>query len=123
MKAQRLKPENGWQAKSVDKDFTVWQKGDYIALSSVVEVEDEHLPLHEEWLISFSKFPMQVMNGEEIAACLKDFNASDFLEDNHEKGFARKFWKAVDEKYRKPCPCKDEIQIVNGDYTYSVKGK
>jgi hypothetical protein len=37
------------------------------------------------------------------------------------ENWARKFWLAVEEKYRVPCPCQDESLIVEGDYKYSVK--
>lgn len=61
------------------------------------------------------------LRDDEIIICLKDFGAEDFVEDNHEAGIARKFWLAVEERYRAPCPCQDENVIVEGDYRYSVK--
>lgn len=36
-------------------------------------------------------------------------------------GVARKFWLALDEKYRALCSCQDEKTIVEGDYRYSIK--
>ena len=120
-KPERLKPENGWTLLGVYKDYTAYQKGKFCALSSTIYISDEHLPLHWEWLISFSNMGQSRLSNQDIKRCLKDFNAESFEEDNHEKGIARKFWLAVDEKYRKPCPCKDEEVITEGDYQYSVK--
>lgn len=119
---QRRKPTGGWNLVSIEEEYTRYIKGPFMALSSVVNVYDEHLPPHLEWLISFSKINSHVApNNNEIAHLLKDFGAEDFLEDNHEPGRSRKFWLAVEEKYRVPCPCKDEKTIVEGDYEYSVK--
>ncbi len=121
MEPSRLKPQgNGWDLIAVTPDYTAFQKGSYCALSSVAFVSDEHLPPHWEWLISFSNQGQQRLNNTQIRQCLAAFQAEDFEEDNHEKGIARKFWKAVDEKYRQPCPCKDETIIAEGDYKYSI---
>lgn len=119
--ATRRIPENGWEMLGISKPYTAWQKGHMCALSSLVNVYDEHQPAHWEWLISFSNMGRKRLSNQEIAICLKDFGAMDFIEDNHEPGIARKFWLAVDEKYRVPCPCQDETVIVEGDYKYSVK--
>jgi hypothetical protein len=119
--ATRRIPENGWTLLGISKPYTAWQKGHICALSSLVNVYDEHQPAHWEWLISFSNMGRKRLSNQEIAICLKDFGAEDFMEDNHESGIARKFWLAVDEKYRVPCPCQDENVIVEGDYKYSVK--
>lgn len=118
---ERRKPTSDWTMFRVTKDWTAWQKGHYSALSSVVNVYDEHQPPHWEWLISFSNMGRKRLSNQEVALCLRDFSATDFMEDNHESGIARKFWLAVDEKYRAPCPCQDETVIVEGDYRYSVK--
>lgn len=118
---QRIIPSGGWVLVGLTPDYTAYQKGNYCALSSVVEVMDEHLPLHWEWLVSFSAVNRKRLSNAEVAQCLRDFGAGDFEEDNHERGIARKFWKAVDPQYRKPCPCKDEAVIFEGEYQYSVK--
>jgi hypothetical protein len=121
MKTHRLKPEGQWNCIGVYRNFTAFQKGDICALSSVIEVADEHLPFHEEWLISFSVLGKQRCSNKHIKEALKDFHAEDFEEDNHVRGIARKFWKAVDPQYRVPCPCKNELVITEGEYQYSVK--
>lgn len=119
---ERLKPQgNGWVLVGVTEDYTGWQNGVFCALSSVAYVHDEHTPPHWEWLISFSNMGERRLSNPAIKQCLKDFGAEDFEEDNHEIGVVRKFWKAVDPKFRKPCPCKDEVVITEGDYQYSVK--
>lgn len=117
----RKKPGEGWHIGIVTADYTQWQKGHLCALSSVVMIEDEHQPAHWEWIISFSKMGRARLTNEEIKICLKAFGAEDFEEDNHEPGIARKFWLAVDPQFRKPCPCKDEEVITEGEYQYSVK--
>jgi hypothetical protein len=119
--AERRRPENGWTMLGIERPYTRWQKGQYCALSSLVNVYDEHQPAHWEWLISFSNMGRKRLSNQEVAICLKDFGAEAFIEDNHEPGIARKFWLAVEEKYRVPCPCQDETVIVEGDYKYSVK--
>lgn len=119
---ERRKPDNsGWTMLGVTPEWTQWQCGEFFALSSMVNVYDEHQPAHWEWLISFSNMGRKLLSNEEILFCLRDFGAEDFIEDNHEPGIARKFWLSVDEKYRVPCPCQDEDVIVEGDYKYSVK--
>lgn len=119
---RRIAPQgNGWHIAQVSEQFTGYQAGQFFALSSVVFVSDEHLPPHWEYLLSFSGFGYRRLSDAEIKLCLKDFGAEDFQEDNHEPGVARKFWKAVEERYRQPCPCKDELVITEGDYQYSVK--
>jgi hypothetical protein len=120
MNAARRIPQNGWSLIGVYPEYTAWQKGAVRALSSLIEVEDEHLPLHHEWLVSFSQESRRPLNNKHIEKCLQDFGAIDFMEDNHERGIARKFWLAVDPKYRIPCPCKDEMTVNEGDYSYSV---
>ena len=117
----RRSPNANWSLQGIHKDFTAYQCGHMCALSSLVYVEDEHLPPHWEWLISFSDMGTRRLSNHDIKKCLKDFDALDFEEDNHERGVVRKFWLAVDHQYRKPCPCKDETVIVEGDYQYSVK--
>jgi len=111
----------GWKLEQIHRDYVVWRKDLFVCLSSVVYIEDEHLPPHWEWLISFSLDGMAALNDQQINKCLQDFDALNFEEDNHERGIARKFWLAIDQKYRKPCPCKDEIIITEGDYKYSQK--
>lgn len=117
---ERRKPNSNWSLLSIKPEYTAWQCGHMSALSSVVNVYDEHQPAHWEWLVSFSNMGKRRLSNQEIAICLRDFGAVDFLEDNHESGIARKFWLAVEEKYRVPCPCQDEKVIVEGDYKYSV---
>lgn len=119
---ERRKPTSGhWVLEQINKDYTVWRKGQFYCLSSVVFISDEHLPPHWEWLISFSWGGRKELNNAQIKECLTDFEALNFEEDNHERGNARKFWLAIDQKYRKPCPCKDEIIITEGEYQYSQK--
>ena len=118
----RRKPQgNGWSMIGISEEYTAWKCGEYCALSASVFLSDEHLPPHWEWLVSFSKNGGQRVSNGEIEFCLKAFDALDFEEDNHENGMARKFWYAVEQKYRVPCPCKDEKVITEGDYQYSVK--
>lgn len=119
--AERRKPTSAWTMLNITSSWTQWQRGHFCALSSLVNVYDEHQPAHWEWLISFSNMGKKRLSNAEIQNCLKDFNAEDFMEDNHEPGIARKFWLAVEEKYRVQCPCQDETVIVDGDYRYSVK--
>lgn len=122
MDNQRRKPMQGlWQLDHVAQDYTVWRKGHFVCLSSVVLIDDEHQPPHYEWLISFSWDGVRMLSDQHIQECLTDFHALNFEEDNHEKGIVRKFWLAIDEKYRRPCPCKDEILITEGEYQYSQK--
>jgi len=110
-----------WTIIEVNENWTAWKAGDTCALSSVVYIEDEHLPPHYEWLVSFSKNGLYRLSNKEIKPALKAFDLYLFEEDNHEIGIARKYWLAVEEKYRKPCPCKDEKQIIEDDYIYSIK--
>jgi len=121
MECERVKPENGWDLIKLTPNYTVWAKGEFVALSSVVFISDEYLPPHWEWLVSFSAKNRKRINNQKIKPCLADFKATDFEEDNHENGIARKFWKAVEPQYREPCPCKDEIIIKQDDYEYSQK--
>ena len=118
---QRIRPSNGWNMMAMNKNYTAWQKGEFCALSSVCFIHDEHLPPHWEWLISFSNMGRTRLSDKEMEKCLADFNASDFEEDNHERGIARKYWQAIEPQYRKLCPCKDEVVIAEGEYQYSVK--
>lgn len=118
---ERRKPSASWSMGLVTPEWTQWQCGHMCALSSVVNVYDEHQPAHWEWLLSFSNMGKKRLSNQDIAICLRDFGAEAFMEDNHEPGVARKFWLAVEEKYRVPCPCQDEEVIVEGDYKYSVK--
>jgi hypothetical protein len=117
----RKQPGFGWQLIEVLPQFTRWQKGSWCALSSVALLHDEHQLPHWEWIVSFSNMGRGRLSNAEIKQCLQDFGAEDFEEDNHESGIARKFWLAVDPQYRKPCPCKDEEIITEGEYQYSVK--
>ena len=117
----RKVPTSDWQMMGVYPDYTAWQRGRMCALSSAVNVYDEHQPAHWEWLISFSNMGKARLSDAEVRRCLVDFGATDFVEDNHKPGIARKFWLAVEEKYRAPCPCQDEAVIVEGDYKYSMK--
>ena len=111
----------GWSLIEINEDFTAWQNGNICALSSIVFLSDEHLPPHWEWLVSFSNMGRLRLSDKEIKPALQSFDALEFEEDNHESGAARKYWLAVLEQYRKPCPCKDEMTITEGDYKYSVK--
>lgn len=113
----------GWNVTGILPEFTMWQKGEYRALSSLVNIDDGHQPPHYEWIVSFSKQSRETLTDNEVARCLADFDALDFEEDNHEPGIARKFWLAVEHKYRNPCPCKDERIIALGDYKYSTTTK
>lgn len=113
----------GWVVTGIRKDFTMWQKGQYRALSSLVYLDDGHQPLHWEWVVSFSKSSRERLSNVEIAQCLKEFDASDFYEDNHEPGIARKFWLPVEYQYRTACPCKDETVKAEGEFIYSTTDK
>lgn len=97
----------------------MWQSGQYRALSSLVNIDDGHQPPHYEWVVSFSKSSRETLTDTEVKKCLKEFDALDFEEDNHEPGIARKFFLPVEHKYRKPCPCKDEEIVREGDHVYS----
>lgn len=122
MVPQRKIPQGfGWSVIEINENWTAWQNGNVCALSSVIQVIDEHLPLHWEWLISFSNMGKKVLSNDELKQPLKHFGAEEFEEDNHEKGIARKFFMAVEPRFRKPCPCKDEILITEGEYQYSIK--
>ena len=118
---ERKKPNSNWSLIAITTDYTAWQMGQWCALSSVALLNEEHLPAHWEWLISFSRLGKARLSDKEIRQCLKDFDALDFEEDNHEPGISRKFWLAVDHKYRKPCPCKDEVIVAEDEYLYSKK--
>lgn len=117
---QRRSPTANWSLIGIYPEYTAYQHGNMCALSGVYQVRDEHLPLHWEWLLSFSSMGNSRLSNQDISRCLKDFEAEYFEEDNHERGIARKFWLAVDPQYRKPCPCKDEIVLTEGEYQYSV---
>lgn len=117
----RKTPSGAWYIIGITPDYTAWQSGSFCALSSVAYLHDEHQPPHWEWVISFSRMGRARLNDAEVKQCLRDFDALEFEEDNHEPGIARKFWLAADPQFRKPCPCKDETVIVEGDYRYSVK--
>jgi hypothetical protein len=122
MQPERRNPQgNGWRLVMMNEHYTAWQKGEVCALSSIIFVEDEHQPVHWEWLVSFSKMGIDRLSNEEVKPALRAFNAEEFEEDNHERGIARKYFFAVDPQFRKPCPCKDEIVITEGDYKYSIK--
>lgn len=126
MKPQRKLPalafESNWTMVLNSDNFTAWQHkiNDICALSSIIYVKEEHLPPHWEWLISFSIMGKKRVPKEMIEWCLRQFDAAEFEQDNHEPGIARKFFMAVDPEFRVPCPCKDEILIKDGDYEYSV---
>lgn len=116
---ERMKPNSSWSLVAVLPEYTAWQKGKFCALSSSIYVSDEHLPPHWEWLVSFSVMGKARVSNNEIKQLLKDFSAENFEEDNHEPGIARKFFLAVDHKYRIPCPCKNETIVTDGEYQYS----
>lgn len=117
----RKRPTSGWIMIRMYPEYTAWQRGKYCALSSLAMLDDGHQPPHWEWIVSFSIMGKERLSNAEVQQCLKEFDAENFEEDNHSPGVARKFWLAVDPQYRKPCPCKDEIVITEGDYQYSVK--
>lgn len=118
----RRKPQGfGWIMLATNENWTAWQNENICALSSMINVYDEHQPAHWEWLISFSKNGRERLTDQELLPALKAFDAENFEEDNHENGIARKLWLAVDPKFRKPCPCKNEKVIIEGDYQYSVE--
>lgn len=118
----RKKPLLGnWQLIYMNEEYTAWQCGYLCALSSVVWIHDETAKPHYEWLVSFTHKGTGRLNNKDIKICLKQFGIEDFEEDNHERGRARKFWLAVETKYRRQCPCKDETIITEGDYQYSIK--
>lgn len=120
---KRMQPiAAGWWLEKIDPEFTVWRKGLFKCLSSVVYISDEHLPPHWEWLISFS-YSGKTLNDNQVKEVLNEWGALEFEEDNHERGVVRKFWLAVEHRFRKPCPCKDEKIITEGNYSYSQKIK
>ena len=123
MLAKRKAPSNGWRNDGINQDWTAWVShcGRFYALSSLCMIDDGHQEPHQEWIISFSGMGRRRLTNAEIKKCLNDFDASDFEEDNHEPGIVRKFWMAVEHKYRNPCPCKDEMVITEDGYQYSVK--
>jgi hypothetical protein len=96
-----------------------------IAISSLAYVQEKETDEpHWEWIVSFSGAEKTVLPDDKIKQYLKDFNFSDAEEDNHEPGFARKFFLAVEEKHRKKCECKDEEQVhLSENYVYSRKIK
>jgi hypothetical protein len=96
-----------------------------LALSSLGCIKEEKTDEpHLEWIISFSGAGGTVLPNKKIKQYLKDFSFSDAEEDNHEPGFARKFFLAVEEKHRKKCECKDEEQVrLSKNYIYSRKKK
>ena len=71
--------------------------------------------------MSFSMRGQRHLTKKEMNRVIKDWKMEEFEEDNHERGIARKFWMAVDPKYRIPCPCKDEEIVTEGDYQWSRK--
>lgn len=119
--APRKRPPETWQCIGITSDYSMWQLRHLCALSSVAYLQDEHQGPHWEWVVSFSDRGNKRLSDADIRYCLQAFEAEGFEEDNHERGIARKFWLAIDPQYRKPCPCKDETVIVEGDYQYSVK--
>ena len=62
----RKAPGGDWAIIGIYPEYTAYQRGHMCALSSVIQVEDEHLPLHWEWLVSFSKMGMARLSNEEI---------------------------------------------------------
>ena len=129
IRPNRKTPLNStWKLMGVNEHHTSWQygKNNIYALSSVIWLADEHQPVwHWEWLISFSIMGKRSLSNSQVDFVLEHFGAKGFEEDNHEPGIARKFWQAADEKFRIPCPCKDEeiVKIEGTDYEYSRKKK
>lgn len=121
--ASRKRPPYYWHCLGVTPEYTMFQRGHLCALSSVAFLDDGHQPPHWEWVLSFSNMGRTRLTNEEIKRCLTAFDALEFEEDNHSPGVARKFWLALDPQYRKPCPCKDETVITEGDYKYSAKNE
>ena len=102
---------------------TIWANSAQIivAISGVHWVANSVDPPHWEWCISFSSNGGRCSDNQ-IEYALEAFDFEGAEEDNHEPGIARKFWLAVDEKYRKPCPCKDEEIVTESDgYQWSKK--
>lgn len=117
----RKTPNANWILMSIEPQFTRWTNGTFMALSSLCNIDDGHQPIHQEWVLSFSRMGKARCNNADIQTCLRDFDALDFEEDNHEpNGIARKFWMPVEYKYRTKCPCKDEVMGSQDDYVYSV---
>jgi hypothetical protein len=96
-----------------------------LALSSLGYIKEEKTDEpHWEWIVSFSGAGVTALPNKKIKQYLRDFSFSDAEEDNHEPGFARKFFLAVEEKHRKKCECKDEEQVrLSENYVYSRKKK
>lgn len=123
-KPPAYKPSGGgWSFSSFVEAGMAWQHITGIcAISSIVWVNDEHEPeFHWEWLVSFSVMGRQRVTNKQLEFVLRDWSMQDFEEDNHEPGIARKFWLAVEQRFRKPCPCKDEIIKSEGEYSWSEK--
>lgn len=115
-------PSKGWSFLQFGDEWIAYQNSyGYVALSSVTWVENGYMPGHWEWLISFTGPRNKRVNNRLIKRFIKEWNLKDFEEDNHGPGTARKFWLAVEEDFRAPCPCKDEMIIREGDYEYSIK--
>ncbi len=63
----------------------------------------EGLPDHWEWLVSFSAKGGTRVSNAQLDWILKDWGLEEAEEDNHEPGIARKFFMAIDPRYRVPC--------------------
>ncbi|WP_339862279.1 hypothetical protein [Paremcibacter congregatus] len=113
----------GWKFIGLIEAGAGWRHSKGIcAISSVAWVNDDHEPeRHWEWLISFSVMGRHRVSNKDLKWILKDWDMENFEEDNHEPGIARKFWLAIEERFRKPCPCKDEIIKSEGEYFWSEK--
>ncbi len=116
-------PTGSWTFLQFCDQGMAWQHPSGVcAISSIVWVNDEHEPeYHWEWLVSFSIMGRRRVSDKKLKWILKDWGMEDFEEDNHTPGIARKFWLAVDQKFRKPCPCKDEIIKSEDEYFWSEK--
>ncbi|MEH6476671.1 MAG: hypothetical protein V7727_13345 [Sneathiella sp.] len=114
---------DGWHFVGFCQAGMAWQNSRGVAaISSTVWVNDKDEPrLHWEWLVSFSMAGKRRLTIAEMTKAVADWGVQEFEEDNHEPGIARKYWLAIDPQFRKPCPCKDETIIVEGDYQYSVQ--
>ena len=114
---------DGWTFLQFAAAGMAWQhRSGICAISSTIWVNDEHEPeLHWEWLVSFSVMGQSRVSDKRLKWVLKAWGMEEFEEDNHELGIARKFWLAIEPRFRKPCPCKDEIILTDGEYRWSEK--
>ena len=94
----------------------------------IAQYPDDDSMAGPQWLVSISRRVVlspadaRMATDRQCARVLGQFAMVGAEEDNHEPGFARKFWRPVDPAHRVDCQCKaDEITVVepNG-YTWTT---